>query len=165
MSALVSLLFGLNFLDGESLERALRLFHRASELPDVRAELVAPTVAAALTAETPEFPAELLVAIAWGESRFEPGAHTGRACGPMQTIARAGDCERWRDPFKGFQAGVVELTTWSHDPHTHGDLRLVLGGYSCGYAAFNGTCRKARWPGWVLTRARKLGMRDVRPAI
>lgn len=162
MSTLISLLFGL-FLDGESLDRAIELHRRASELPDVRAELIAPTVAAALTAETAEFPAELLVAIAWGESRFEPTAHTGRACGPMQTIGKRADCARWADPFEGFKAGVNELRTWSRDRRTHRELRLILGGYSCGYAAFNGTCTKTRWPSWVLARAHKLGMHDVRP--
>lgn len=163
MSTLISVLFGL-FLDGESLDRAIELHRRASELPDVRAELIAPTVAAALTAETPEFPAELLIAIAWGESRFEPGAHTGRACGPMQTIARTGDCERWRDPFAGFQAGVDELTQWSRDRRTHHELRLILGAYACGNSIFDGTCTKTRWPSWVLARAKRLGLRDVRPA-
>lgn len=156
------LLFGLVFTDGESLERALTLWRRAAELPDVRPKLITPSVAAALTAETNEFPAELLLAIAWGESRFEPGTHTGRACGPMQTIARDGDCARWCDPIEGFKAGVVELTEWSHDRRTHGDLRSILLAYACGNSAFDGSCTKKRWPGWVLVRARKLGMHDVR---
>lgn len=159
-------LFGLQILDGESLERALTLWRRAAELPDVRPELILPSVSAALTAETPEFPAELLLAIAWGESRFEPGTHTGRAYGPMQTIARPGtnDGARWRDPIEGFKAGVAELREWSRDHRTHGDLRSILFAYACGNAAFNDTCTKTRWPGWVLARAHKLGMRDVRPS-
>lgn len=165
MIKLLSLLFGLHVLDGESLERALRLWHRACELPDVRPELITPTITAALTAETPEFPAELLLAIAWGESRLDSTIKTGKACGPMQSIpSHASDCVRWCDPIEGFKAGVAELIEWSHDKRTRGDVRLVLLAMACGNSAFDGTCKKKRWPGWVLARAHRLGMHDVRPA-
>jgi hypothetical protein len=137
-----------------------QLLHRVERLPDTRPELALITTLAALSAESDRFPAELLIAIAWGESRLEPTTKTGRACGPMQTIAvKPGDCERWATPLYGYQAGVDELTEWSNDKRTRGDLELVLLAYACGSSAFNGTCKKTSWPGWVLKRARRLGMK------
>lgn len=146
------------------LTRVIHLLLATSQLPDVDPARATGATIAALAVETDEFPAELLLAIAWGESRFINETRTGRACGAMQTIARAGDCERWRDPIEGFRAGVDELREWSRDHRTRGDLRLILGAYACGNSIFNGTCTKTRWPGWVLARARKLGMHDVRPS-
>jgi hypothetical protein len=143
--------------------RVLVLMHRTASLPDVELTRAAPAVAAALEAETPEFPAELLLAIAWGESRFDSTVHTGRACGIMQTIARRpGDCATWREPRAAFAAGVAELTEWAHDRRTGGNVRLVLLAQACGNAAFDGTCRKTRWPGWVLGRAEQLGYNPQR---
>lgn len=167
MTILLALLFAglpLQILDGKKIQRTFELYQRTSQLPDVNPELVLPTVTAALTAETDRIPAELLLAVAWGESRFISATHTGKACGIMQTIPSSlDDCNRWLDPVEGFRAGVAELTEWSHDARTHGDLRLILLAQACGNRAFDRTCTKKTWPGWVLARAHRLGMHDVRP--
>lgn len=137
-----------------------QLLERVERLPDTRPELALITTLAALSAETERFPAELLIAIAWGESRLEPATRTGKACGPMQTIAvKKNDCERWSIPIYGYQAGVDELNEWASDKRTRGDLELILRAYACGNAAFDGTCSKMKWPSWVLRRAKALGMR------
>jgi hypothetical protein len=144
----------------EDYSRQAQLIEATSQLPDVEPAFVEPTVRAALAEETARFPAELLIAIAWGESRFDATVITGKCCGTMQTMAHSrADCIRWRDPRASFAAGVAELDEWAHDKHTHGALRLILLAQACGYSAFNGTCKKTRWPSWVLARARRLGMR------
>jgi hypothetical protein len=167
MHLLIALLFvGLSFqpLDGKQLQRTFELYQRTNQLADVDPELILPAVTAALTAETDRFPAELLLAVAWGESRFISSTHTGKACGIMQTIpSKPDDCRRWLDPVEGFKAGVAELIEWSRDARTHNDVRTILLAYACGNQAFDGTCIKEKWPDWVLARARRLGMRNVRP--
>jgi hypothetical protein len=42
------------------------------------------------------------------------------------------------------------------DRRVRGDLRLALLYRACGNRAFDGTCRKRAWPGWVLRRAAAL---------
>lgn len=146
--------------------RTLTLIVRTMSLPDVEPERVLPAVIAAVDAETDEFPAELLLAIAWGESRFDSSVRTGHACGIMQTIPkRDSDCAAWRDPSAAFAAGVAELNEWMHDHRTHGDVHLVLLAQACGNSAFAGTCAKTRWPGWVLARAFRLGYHPSRSAL
>ena len=137
--------------------------HRLAEgLPDVLPIDADEAVDAALAVETAQIPAELLIAIAWGESRFVPTTVTGKACGPMQTISTSlAGCLAMQAPIVGFGAGVAELTAWLR--LSRGDLRLALAGYACGMSAFSGTCHKMAWPGWVLYRARRLGYRSQVP--
>lgn len=143
----------------ETTDRAEQLIRRTEALPDVArhdAEVAART---ALLVETADVPAELLIAIAWGESRFVPTTITGRACGLVQTIgASPSACKAMTVPIIGMLAGIAELRGWLRI--AHGDLRLALLAYACGYSAFDGTCSKQAWPGWVLHRARSLGLLD-----
>ena len=129
-------------------------------LPDIRRQDAITAADAAALVETRRFPAELLLSIAWGESRFESATTNayGRVCGPMQTMARSrADCELMQQvPAYGFAAGVRELQAWARDRRTHGRLDLVLLGFACGNAAFDGTCRKLEYPSWVIHRMRRL---------
>jgi hypothetical protein len=167
MTWLIALLFATQaHMISVEKSRFERVLDRAQALPDIDPDLVLPNVLAAFHAETTEYPAELLLAIAWGESRFRSDVTTGHVCGVLQTVPRIpSDCSKWLDPFEGYQAGVDELIEWSFDRRTHGDLRLILLARACGNSAFTGKCRKQRWPGWVLRRARALGMHDVRGLI
>lgn len=142
--------------------RATTIRANAHDLPDVRVELVDAAVDAALEVETPTVPAETLLAIAWGESRMEPGQRTGVVCGAMQVnpidldLPRAA-CDVWaRDTHQGFAAGARELAIMLADHRVHGDIRKALLYRACGNAAFDGTCAKTAWPAWVLARARAL---------
>lgn len=141
--------------------RRAKLIQRTERLGDVRPADVITAVDAAIAAETMRYPAELLLAIAWGESRLISSTVTGIACGPMQTIANArGPCTLMKIPALGFLAGVHELEAWEHDPWTRGRLELVLLGYAAGYAGFTQADHPKRaWPGWVLWRAHQLGYR------
>lgn len=125
-------------------------------------------VAAAIIAETPRVSAELLLSIAWSESRFDPSVHTSRVCGPLQVnptdLGRSHDaaCEAWSvDLIEAYAAGADEIETMLHDPRVHGSLTRALAYRACGNAAFvaDSACVRAKksWPAWVLYRARKLG--------
>lgn len=166
MPSLLAIVFALldPRLTVEQSTRAASLFELTIQLPDVQAMKALGAVDGAVRAETPSLPAELLIAVAWGESRFETRTLTGRCCGPMQTMARSsGDCRRWSDPVEGFKAGVAELDAWAHDRRVAGNVRRMLLAQACGNAAFDGTCSKTAWPGWVLRRANRLGYRSVSP--
>jgi hypothetical protein len=131
-------------------------------LGDVREDHVRPAVRAAERHGTPRISPELLVSIMWGESRFRPDQRTGRVCGVMQVgpadINRPhSDCVIWaRDVDAAVAAGVLELEMLLADRRVHGDIRLALLYRACGNSAFDGTCRKTGWPGWVLRRAERL---------
>lgn len=141
--------------------RAIRLTRDAQRLPDVVPEDAAVAVEAALIVESRTVPAELLVAIAWGESRFIPSTVTGRACGLLQVVASApASCSALQIPIVGMLVGRLELEQWL--ALAHGDLHLALLGNACGMSALRGTCTKTAWPNWVLGRARWLGL-DVGP--
>lgn len=138
-------------------DRSLELYRKVDALPDVDHEDASRAVDAALVVETAQAPAELLLAIAWGESRYKASTITGHACGPMQTIpSKHISCQAMQIPLIGFAAGAAELRSWLRV--AHGDLRLALLAYACGNSAFDGTCKKTAWPGWVLHRARRLGL-------
>lgn len=134
----------------------------ALSLPDVRESDVRPAVEAALRHETAEIPAELLVSIMWGESRFIPTIRTGIVCGIMQVgphnINRPRKvCSTWdRDVDMAVADGVRELKMLLSDKRVRGNVRRALLYRACGNAAFNGSCKKGAWPGWVLQRARRL---------
>jgi hypothetical protein len=116
--------------------------------------------------ETECAPAELLLALAWGESRFESDA--APACGVMQVypsdlgLAPAA-CQAWRSSaLEGFRAGVLELETEFADSRVRGDLRAALLYRACGNAAFvAGACGKHGWVDAALTRYRTLRARTA----
>lgn len=140
--------------------RFVAVLDRAEQLPDIRTDLILPNVVAAFAHETPSYPAELLLALAWGESRMDPTVRTGRVCSVLQVVPRIpDDC---RGLMNGYAAGVAELIELARDRRTHGIVDVLM--YrACGNAAFDGTCTKRRWVNAALARARRLGMRDVRP--
>lgn len=128
-------------------------------LPDVPSERVDAAVDAAFAAETDEVPAELLLSIAWGESRFDSTARVGRVCGIVQVAPRyvgktKAVCKVWaHDLTAAFRAGALQLEDMLRDPRVRHDMRKALLYRACGNSAFDGTCRKAAYPGWVLRRA------------
>lgn len=137
--------------------RAARLVNTAIGLPDVDPRAAEVATTAALFVESRTVPAELLVAIAWGESRFKPTTVTGRACGLVQVVARdRASCALLQIPIVGMLVGRFELEEWLR--LAHGDLHLALLGNACGISALRGGCLKTSWPGWVLARARRLGL-------
>lgn len=154
-------------------DRAEHLRETVLALGDVRPELVADAVEAAMIAETEDWPAEFLLALAYQESRLEPGLNVhqraGQACGAMQVSPRdleendgfcggsklygracrlraRDQCHMWsQDVTLAFQAGVRELDWWLQ---RSGNRRgAALTGRACGH--FRG-CGKA----WFITNVR-----------
>lgn len=138
-------------------------------------------VAAAEDAATGQVSAEVLLAIAYTESRFDATAtsrvegkkrHTGHYasttapaqlnkyaslyCGPLQTFAGSWDeCLGLRALPAAYRAGADELEKWLRDPRVHGDLALALAGHGCGN--FGVITRKCNaYPERVLWVARRL---------
>ena len=122
---------------------------------------------AADAAATPRVAPELLLAIAFVESRFDPtatsrveGAHrrTGsypstmppanlatRAsmyCGPLQTFASSwSECLSLRALPAAYAAGAAELETWLSDKRVRGDVTRALAGHGCGnFGVTTGKC-------------------------
>lgn len=164
---------------GLHLTLALRLYAGTSLGPaDVLAHVHAATVAA-----TEELPPELLLAVAFVESRYDPrwvsrvegtrrvysrirGAtppkrmnkHKSLFCGVMQTHAKTWDAclSQRRDLVVAYRAGAAELTSWLRDRRVRGDLSRALAGYGCGNKGVRtGKCN--RYPGRVLYQASRLG--------
>jgi hypothetical protein len=145
--------------------------------------------AAASTAATSHVEPELLLAIAFVESRFDPTAtsrvegkrrRTGRYpstepppgldpraslyCGPLQTFASSWtDCLALRDPTTAYAAGARELETWLRDKRVRGELGVALAGHGCGnHGVVTGKCNG--YPSRVLWIARRLSEPLHRPA-
>lgn len=159
----------------------LALAMRLSATTPIDPEVVLAHVHAAIAASTVDVSAELLLSMAFIESRFEThtlsrieGKHrvhgrytsttppkrldkTGSMyCGPLQTRAKTwDDCLAQRnDLVLAYTAGARELTNWLRDRHVHGDLTRALAGYGCGYHGVRtGKCN--RYPGRVLWQARQ----------
>jgi hypothetical protein len=159
---------------GISLTLALRLYTGTTLGPlDALAH-----VQAATAASTDEVSTELLLAMAYVESRFDPrwvsyverhtrkrsrylGAtppkhlakNTSLYCGPLQTQALTWDaCLSQRDLTVAYHAGAAELTSWLHDKRVHGDITRALAGYGCGnHGVRTGKCN--RYQGRVLYQA------------
>jgi len=153
----------------------------AAVAPDLDAEAAFAHVQAASEAATDQVSPEVLLAMAFIESRFE--SHTlsrvegkrrvhGRYmpttppaklnkfksmyCGPLQTRAKTwDDCLAQRNDLAlAYGAGARELTNWLKDRHVRGDLTRALLGYGCGYHGVKtGKCN--RYPGRVLWQARQ----------
>jgi hypothetical protein len=152
---------------------------------------IAPNVAythaaAATAAESAQIPAELLLGIAFVESRFDPTAvsrvESGRRrtgsyrqttapagldprgslfCGPLQTFASSwSSCMQMRNLDTGYAAATVELRQWLRDPRVRGNTVRALAGHGCGnFGAKTGVCNG--YPERVLTIARQLRRRPV----
>jgi len=157
---------------------ALRL---AATHPQLEMEEVFAHARAAEHAATPKISAELLLAMAFVESRFDPAAvsrvegkrrrvghypstnpparlRKGASlyCGPLQTFAATWDeCLAQRDLRVAYTTGATEVTRWLRDRRVRGDMTRALAGYGCGNRGVRtGKCN--RYPGRVLWQAKRI---------
>lgn len=149
-----------------------RLHDVARELPDVTSpDLADRFVDAAIAKQTRRVPASLLVALGWGESRFDMNAQP--ACGVMQVYPHDLDepqaaCVIWRsDLLAGVDAGVREIEVMLADTRVHGDMQRALLYRACGNRAFDGTCdpRKYAWVKSAMTLWHAIAARSSRDLI
>jgi hypothetical protein len=146
------------------LELATRLHAAVPTLPPADAYAHA---AAAIEASSPRVAPELLLAIAFVESRYDPTAtsriegttrrtgpypslaqpadlapHGSLYCGPLQTYAASWrDCLAMRDLRIAYAAGASELETWLRDRRVQGDIVRALAGHGCGnFGVTTGRC-------------------------
>jgi hypothetical protein len=163
---------------GVQLGLALRLY-AATSLGPAEALLHAQ---AATAAATEQVSAELLIAVAFVESRFDPhwvsrvengkrvySKHpaltppkrltkgTSLYCGALQTRALSWEeCLAQRDVRLAYLKGAAELASWLRDRRVRGDVTRALAGYGCGNNGVRtGKCN--RYPGRVLWQARRFG--------
>ena len=135
--------------------------------------------AAAANAEaTARVSPELLLAVAYVESRYDPtatsrvehgvrrtGAYPSEQppagldarvemyCGPLQTAARSwAACMSMRGLDTAYAAGTSELEQWLRDRRVHGDVALALAGHGCGNAGVATGCNS--YPARVLSLSR-----------
>jgi hypothetical protein len=136
---------------------------------------------AAVRAANAQISPELLLAVAYVESRFDPTAtsriegtqrRVGRYpstqppmrlrkgsslfCGPLQTFAATwDDCMQQRNLTVAYTTAVKEIGRWLRDRRVRGDMTLALAGYGCGNrGVLTGKCN--RYPGRVLWQAKRL---------
>lgn len=160
------------------LELSLRL-HTAS--PMLPMNDVFEHVAAAHAAATDRVSPELLLGIAFIESRYVPSAvsrvergrrRTGRYdamtppagwdsrtslfCGPLQTYAESWErCLEMRQLDVAYAAAVDELERWLRDKRVRGNIRLALAGHGCGnHGVTTGRCNG--YPARVLHQERRI---------
>jgi hypothetical protein len=146
------------------LELCLRL-HAA--VPWLDPQVASDHVMAAQAAATGPVTSELLLGMAFVESRFDPLAvsrveggirKTGRYpstaaparlnprtslyCGPLQAFAPSWPaCMQMRDLTTGYAAAASELTQWLRDQRVRGNVPLALAGHGCGnYGVRTGSC-------------------------
>lgn len=144
--------------------------------------------AAAVDASTPRVQPELLLAIAFVESRFDVTAtsrvegkrrRTGHYasttppanlntrssmyCGPLQTFAGSwNECISLRDPHAAYTAGADELEHWLRDRRVRGDVTRALAGHGCGnHGVTTGKCNF--YPQRVLWTERRFAL-GIAPA-
>jgi hypothetical protein len=129
------------------------LHDAALTLPDVTSpDLADQLVDAALELQTHRVPAALIIALSWGESRFEPDAQP--ACGVMQVYPHdlgepQAACAEWRRDLRaGVRAGVREIEMMLADNRVGGDMRRALLYRACGNKAFDGSCDAKKYV-WV----------------
>ena len=134
---------------------ALRL---SSAHPSVAGEDASLHAQAAVAASTERVKPELLLAIAFVESRYDPlsvsrveghkrrvGHYPSREpparwrkgtslyCGPLQTHAATwADCLAQRDLHVAYAAGAREIEEWLNHKRVRGDVARALAGYGCG---------------------------------
>jgi hypothetical protein len=161
----------------QHLELALRL---QASVPTLDVSEAYAHAAAATAAATEEVSAELLLGVAYVESRYNPTAlsrvvdgvrktglyrstrrperdpGTSMFCGPLQTYARTwSECLAMRDLTTGYEAATRELQQWLRDRRVRGDITRALAGHACGNHGVNtGKCN--RYPQRVLAKARRL---------
>lgn len=138
-------------------------------------------VRAAAAASTERVPTELLLAIAFVESRYDVHAvsrvegkkrvvgrypysvapkklrkGTSLYCGPLQTFAANWEqCLEQRDLNVAYTSATKEIENWLKDRRVRGDMTRALAGYGCGNKGVRtGKCN--RYPGRVLWQARRL---------
>jgi hypothetical protein len=138
---------------------------------------------AAVDASTAHVAPELLLAIAFVESRFDVTAtsrvegrkrRTGHYasttppanlnvrqsmyCGPLQTFAGSwSDCISLRDPHTAYAAGADELEHWLRDKRVRGDVTRALAGHGCGnHGVTTGKCNF--YPQRVLWQQRRFAL-------
>lgn len=167
----------------QHLELALRL---TATYPALDMEVAYEHAEAAAMAATDDIKAELLLAVAFVESRFDLywvsrvegterriGRHpsdrpparwrrgTNLFCGPLQTMARTWDqCLSHRELRVAYETGAKEIDAWLKDRRVRGDLTRALSGYGCGnHGVRTGKCN--RYPGRVLYQARRLAAPNV----
>ena len=159
------------------LSLAIRLHTAVPALP---LDQVMAHAMAAEDAATPQVTPELLLAVAFVESRFDPTAtsrvengtrrtgaypstappadltrHASLFCGPLQTIAQSWQqCLTMRSLPVAYHAGVAELETWLRDRRVHGNIRRALAGHGCGnFGVVSGRCNG--YPSRVLGMERR----------
>jgi hypothetical protein len=171
----------------QQLELAFRL-HAA--LPEVSIETAYEHASAACeAAEARDLQPELLLAVAYVESRFNPTAvsrvvggrrqlgaypslqapagldvRAGLFCGPLQTYAKSWEqCTNLRSLDEGYAAGAFELTRWLRDKRVRGNISRALAGHGCGYFGVeSGRCNN--YPARVLSIVRRIRAPHHRPA-
>lgn len=125
---------------------------------------------------------ELLLALAWTESRFDPTATSRKVgakrkvgswrstspagqgpwfCGVVQTMAYYdwNKCLEMRDISKGYKAGVEELNYWLDK--THGNVIQALNGHQCGNIGPTTACGGKGYGARVFALAQKLKRRPT----
>lgn len=135
-------------------------------------------VMAADLASSPRIPVEVILGVAWVESRMDPTATsrvesgrraTGswpwthpagdgpRFCGVMQAMAGRewSRCLAMRDIESGYRAGADEIASWLKI--SHGNLGAALRGHGCGISGLTGSCME--YDLRVLDQARQFGWR------
>ena len=137
-------------------------------------------IEAAEAAASGQLTVELLLGLAFVESRFDPMAvsrvqgHTRKTgsylattvpahldpraslyCGSLQTFASSwATCLCLRDVKVAYAAGAAELRQWLRDRRVRGNLRHALAGHGCGnYGVSAGRCND--YPERVLSMARQ----------
>jgi hypothetical protein len=157
----------------QHIELAMRLHAAVPWLPPDAAYA---HVAAATAAATEQVPAELLLGIAFVESRFDatavsrvedgtrktgaypPAAAPARLdrraslyCGPLQTYAASWPaCMQMRNLETAYAAGAAEIRQWLRDRRVDGHVRRALAGHGCGnHGVLTGRCNG--YPERVLT--------------
>lgn len=148
-----------------------------AQLTDIQPEEVAAFVSVAVFEETDQVSAELLVSLAWGESRFKQDSEPG--CGVLQVFPQYLDghpdwtCKVLRnDLVLAVRSGVVGLEQMLDDKRVHGDLHRALMYRACGNKFFEGTCneKKGHWVKAAEARAQQLtyhpshNVREQRPS-
>lgn len=170
------------------LELALRLH---ATVPSLSLPAAYAHVEAAEAVASEQLPIELLLAVAFVESRFDPTAvsrvqgrtrrtgrypstevpahlnpHASLFCGPLQTFASSwSTCLGMRDLKTAYTAGAVELGDWLRDRRVRGNVTRALAGHGCGnYGVITGNCNG--YPGRVLDMERRFrrGVDLQRPA-
>jgi hypothetical protein len=169
------------------LQLALRLHAAVPELPLAEAYAHA---AAADAAATPSVPAELLLAVAYVETGYDPTStsrvengvrcmghypsmrppadlspRTSLFCGPLQTQAYSWrHCLAMRRLSVAYTTGAREIGTWLQDRRVRGNVRRALAGYGCGnYGVATGRCNY--YPQRVLFMERKIERAGAQPQV